>query len=260
MPTDFRTLLWLLKLGALVNFYLLAETFRLPSGAADPHIVIPAQILFVVSAYRCVFPNRYKDNVVLHNTVLSSTLVTRFLATLVEVSWIYQFSYVLRLLNTGDVGWVDTLSWLMVALVVMSQAFVWCAILAGRLLLYFYEELGWALIFVANTIASAYLYVTTSGLGERELLLQLSLLFGAAYLPWQLFHLRALSADANTREQGAALSVEMVTAGLRRSLHDKRPATDADSWGGIIGLTWMTAYWASLIPLWVHQVVVATAR
>ena len=138
MPTDFTTLLWLLKLGALINLYFLASTLRLPPGLADAHIVVPAQILFAVSAYRCLFPNRYKDNVVLHATPLSSTLVTRLLATCVEVAWIYQFSYVIRLLNIDDVGWVDALSWMMVAQVVISQVFVWGAILTERLALYFF--------------------------------------------------------------------------------------------------------------------------
>jgi hypothetical protein len=260
MPTDFKILLWLLKLGALINLYLLANTLRLPSGSADAHIVVPAQILFAVSAYRCLFPNRYKDNVVLHDTPLSSTLVTRLLATLVELAWIYQFSYVIRLLNVGDVGWVDALSWLMVAQVVVSQGFVWCAILTGRLALYFYEELGWALIFGINTVASAFLYWTVESFGGREILLQLNLLFGLVYLPWQFIHLRSLRADAKTGDEREVLTWKRVASRLRRSFHEKKQSTDAASWGGLVGLTWMTAYWASLVPLWVHQVVMVFAR
>ena len=260
MPADFTTLLWLLKLGALINLYFLANTFQLPPGAADPHIVIPAQILFAVSAYRCLFPNRYKDNVVLHDTLLSSTLVTRLLATFVEVAWIYQFSYVLRLLNVDGVGWVDALSWLMVGQVVISQGFVWGAILSGRLVLYFYEELGWAVIFAANTVASACLYWTVDALAGREVLLQLNLLFGLVYLPWQFIHLRALRADAKTSDESEALTWEVLASGLRRALHETNRATDAASWGGLVGLIWMVAYWASLIPLWVHEVVMVSAR
>ena len=94
-------------------------------------IVIPAQILFAVSGYRCLFPNRYKDNVVLHPSPLSSTLVTRVLATFAEVAWIYQFSHVIRLLDLEQVGWVEVLSWLMVLQVVVSQFFVWGAIATG---------------------------------------------------------------------------------------------------------------------------------
>jgi hypothetical protein len=258
MPADFGILLWLLKLGALINLYLLANTLRL-SDAADAHIVVPAQILFVVSAYRCLFPNRYKDNVVLHDTPLSSTLVTRLLATIVEVAWIYQFSYVIRLLNVYDVGWVDALSWLMVGQVVVSQGFVWGAILTGRLALYFYEELGWALIFGANSVASAFLYWTVESFGGREILLRLNLLFGLVYLPWQFTHLRALRADARAGDEREVLTWKLVASRLRRSFHERNQSTDAVSWGGLVGLTWMTSYWASLIPLWVHQVVMAFA-
>jgi hypothetical protein len=156
MPNDCAVFLWILKLGAFVNLYFLANTHALRSVEADPHIVIPAQILFAVSGYRCLFPNRYKDNVVLHASLLSSTLVTRVLATFAEVAWIYQLSHVIRLLNLELVGWVEALSWLMVLQVVISQLFVWGAISTGRLSLYFHEEVGWFVIFVANTIASAH--------------------------------------------------------------------------------------------------------
>jgi hypothetical protein len=259
MSKDFTIFLWLLKLGALANIYFFASTLALKSGATDPHIIIPAQILFAVSAYRCVFPNRYKDNIVLHATVLSSTLVTRTLATLVEVAWIYQFSHVIRSLNVEHVGWVDALSWLMLLEVVVSQIFVWFAILSGRLLPYFYEELGWAVIFVANTVASAYLYTSLESFGGRETLLQLNLFFGGVYLPWQVIHLRTLRADARTHEGMAEarprVTRELLASGLSRAFRETNRATDAKSWGGIVGLTWMTAYWATLIPYWIHLVV-----
>jgi hypothetical protein len=258
MPSDFTPFLWLLKLGALVNLAFLANTFAPGPGEADPHILIPAQILFAVSAVRCLFPNRYKDNVVFHASPLSSTLVTRVLATFAEVAWIVQFSHVLRLLNLEHVGWVTLLSWFMVFQVVLSQGFVWGAILTGRPSLYFFEEVGWALIFVANTIASAYLYQTLDHPGGREHLLQLNLLFGIVYLPWQLIHLRALRADARQSEASTGpnppVTRSLVVGHLRRSFHERNRATDAASWGGLVGLTWMTAYWATLIPMWVHQV------
>jgi hypothetical protein len=260
MPTDFTIFLWLLKLGALINLYFLANTLRLPPGAVDAHIVVPAQILFAVSAYRCLFPNRYEDNVVLHATPLSSTLVTRVLATFAEVAWIYQFSHVIRLLNVDGVAWVDALSWLMVVQVVISQGFVWSAILTGRLALYVYEELGWAVIFAANTFASAFLYWTVDTFDGREILLELNLLFGLVYLPWQLIHLRALRAEAKAVHAGEPLTPELLRQNLRRSFHETNRSTDSASWGGLVGLTWMTAYWASLIPLWIHQVVMAFAR
>jgi hypothetical protein len=260
---DFTIFLWLLKLGALVNLYFLSQIFALPAGEIDLQIVVPAEILFVVSAYRCVFPNRYKDNIVLHPSILSSTFVTRVLATFVEVAWIYQFSHVIRLLNIESVGWVEALSWLMVIQVLISQIFVWGAILTRRLSFYFYEEMGWGVIFIANTIASAFLYLTVDGLGGGETLLQLNLLFGVIYLPWQLIHLRALRADASATDAAvmpdARRGWPLIADNLRESLYKQNRATDAESWGGFVGLIWMTAYWAAIIPMWVHHVVQVTA-
>ena len=209
--------------------------------------------------YRCLFPNRYKDNVVFHDSPLSSTFVTRLLATVAEVAFIYQFSHVIRLLNVDHVGWVDALSWVMVLQVVISQGFVWGAILTGRFMPYFYEELGWGIIFAANTIASAYLYATVDTIGGREILLQLNLLFGFVYLPWQFIHLRVLLADARKRgesaEPGTAVTWGLLAKGLGESIHVRNRARDAEAWGGIVGLTWMVSYWAALIPVWVHYVV-----
>ena len=245
MSSDVSLFLWLLKLGALVNLALLFGTLGLP--APDPQAVVPAQILLAVSAFRCLFPNRYLHNVVFHDTALSSIFLTRVLATCSEVAYIFLFSHVIRVLNTGRVGWVDALSWLMVAQVVVSQGFVWSAIGTRRLGLYFYEELGWFVIFVANTIASGYLYATVGTLGDARILIQLNLLFGAVYLPWQVFHLRSLRAEVTPG------SVNW-TEGLRDAIHERNRRTDAGSWGGLIGLTWMVAYWAALIPIWVSYI------
>jgi hypothetical protein len=43
--------------------------------------------------------------------------------------------------------------------------------------------------------------------------------------------------------------------GLMQAVRVKTRRTDADSWGGLIGLTWMTGYWATLIPMWVYYIV-----
>ena len=76
------------------------------------------QILFAVSAYRCLFPVRFEHNVVFHDSIFSSIFVTRLLATFSEIALIFLFSHVLRLLNIDKVEWVSALSWLMVAQVV----------------------------------------------------------------------------------------------------------------------------------------------
>jgi hypothetical protein len=264
LPNDFTIMLWLLKLGAFINLYFLANSFALEASTTDPQIVIPAQILFAVSAYRCLFPVRYKDNVVFHDSAFSSIFLTRLLATFAEVAFIYQFSHVIRLLNVDHVGWVNALSWLMVVQVVISQWFVWGAILTGGLMLYYYEELGWAVIFAANTIASAFLFATTDTLAGGEILLHLNLLFGLIYLPWQFVHLRVLRADAtsggDTVEPGTGPTWTSLANGLDRSIRVRNRASDGKAWGRLVGLTWMASYWATLIPMWVNQVVVVASR
>jgi len=78
--TDYTIFLWLLKLGAAANLYFLVNTTAL-IGRVDTRIILPAQILFAVSVYRCLFPVRYEDNIVFHDSPLSSVFVTRLLAT-----------------------------------------------------------------------------------------------------------------------------------------------------------------------------------
>ena len=80
MTKDLKIFLWVLKLGALVNIYFLGRTFVQPLASMDVHVVIPAQILFAVSAFRCIFPVRYKDNIVFHDFPLSSIFLTRLFA------------------------------------------------------------------------------------------------------------------------------------------------------------------------------------
>jgi hypothetical protein len=259
-PTgDYTNALSLLKLGAIVNLYFLAMT--LGSGAADPYVVLPALILFAVSAYRCLYPVRYEHDVVFHASLFSSIFVTRLLATFAEVAWIFLFAYILRLFNLNHVGWVTALSWLMVAQVVISQCFVWTAILTERLELYFYEESGWLLIFTANAIASAYLYLTIGGaLGGKEVLLLLSVLFGIAYLPFETAHLASLRAEMKRNPSPAANNASMpilrrLATDVTRSMMVKNPRTDAASWGGFVGMLWMYGYCATLVPLWMYYIV-----
>lgn len=253
MPKDFTVALWLLKLGTPLNLYFLARTLDADVAVAGAAFVIPAQILFAVSAYRCLFPNRYLDDVVLHDTLLSSTLVTRVLATFAEVAWIFLLSHVLRWSNLERVGWIDLLSWLMVVQVVLSQFFVWGAILTQRRSLYVYEEAGWFAIFVANTVSCFCLYAGHEVEGGRALLLQISLVFGLGYLPWQLLHLRQLVREAKRADSPSR--GEGLRSRVREALLVRRRTSDAEAWGGVIGLTWMASYWATLIPAWVFLMV-----
>jgi hypothetical protein len=261
---DFTLFLWLLKLGAVVNLWFLANTLVPPASAVDPHLLVPARILFAVSAFRCLFPNQYKGNVVLHDTPLSSIFLTRLLATFAEVAFIYQLSHVLRLLNVERLGWVDALSWLMVVQVVISQCFVWGAILSGRLALYFWEELGWAILVAANALASAGLWPGRAALGDAAILLQINLLFGVVYLAWQVANLRLQIADARrageTLWPSTRVSWSQLREGLQRSLRERHPTTDAKAWGGLVVLLWMAGYFATLLPLWAHQIVAVFSR
>jgi hypothetical protein len=262
MTRDYSIFLWLMKLGTLVNIYFIVNTLLLASGA-DLYVVLPAQILFLVSAYRCLFPVRYEHNVVFHDSLFSSIFLTRLFATLSEIAYIFLFSHVLRVLNVNEVGWIDILSWLMVAQVVVSQCFVWTAILTEKFEFYFYEELGWGFIFAANTLASVYLYLSAGTRGSREVLLILNLLFGILYLPWQSIHLTSLRAEARKNRTKVRADLQspgtILMNGLRRAVHVKNRRADAESWGGVIGLTWMTAYWATLIPMWTYYIVTALA-
>src|SRR5262245_43880560 len=124
MSRDYTLLLWLLKLGVPLNAYFLLNT----PDAGDPLIVEPARIFFAVCAFRCLFPVRYEHNIVFHDSIVSSIFLTRFLATVAEIAYIFLFSHVLRVLDTEHVAFVSALSWLMVAQVVISQLFVWAAI------------------------------------------------------------------------------------------------------------------------------------
>jgi hypothetical protein len=254
MLADYAVPLWLLKLGALPNLYFLARTMTVDAAA---YVVVPAQIFFAVAAYRCLFPVRYEHYVVLHDSVFSSVFATRTLATFSEVAYIFLLACVLQRFNVENVGWVNIVAGLMVVQVVICQVCVWVAILLERFDFYFHEELGWLFMYAANTIASAYLYFTIDALAaDRQLLLQWNLFFGVFYAPFQVVNLRAVLAQA--RRQGdrrVPWTLERLSTGLRRSIELKNRRTDAESWGGLVGLIWMTGYWGTVLPLWVYAIV-----
>jgi hypothetical protein len=47
---------------------------------------------------------------------------------------------------------------------------------------------------------------------------------------------------------------ELLAKGLAESIHARNQTSDADAWGGFIGLTWMAAYWATLLPMWLNHI------
>ena len=74
--------------GAFTNAWCFYVTYALHPQTPD-EILIPAQVFILVCGFRCIFPNRYNEQVVLHDTWLSSIWLTRFLATFAEVFWLF---------------------------------------------------------------------------------------------------------------------------------------------------------------------------
>ena len=256
MRADFAGVLWALKFGAVTNALLIVSLLSTPR--AEGTVLAPALVLLSVSAFRCVFPNRYRGQVVLHDTVFSSIFWTRVLATLAEVGFIFLLSLLLRSSRIDGGGGVAVLSGSMVGLVVVAQGLVWRAILTQRAIWFFYEEICWFLIFVANTLASAVLIVGGAASETNgAMLLDWNLVFGAFYLPWQVFHLRALWREALPGAAPSGPRAKPWREGLRDARCRRARHTDAAAWGGVIGAVWMVAYWAAVIPVWVHQVALA---
>jgi len=237
-----------------------------PLGAAPAGILLGARILWVVSAFRCLFPVLYRGRIAFHDTFLSSVFVTRFLATFSEIAYISQLALALHLINAAvpqPVAWIEAVAVAMVVLVTTAQCFVWGAILADSPMLFFYEELCWEILFAAHTLASAYLRWTLADrLGASAVagLLNFNIGFGLLYLPWQVAHLKMELADARAAKPSPRASLgARLRAGLSRAIFVRNPSRSFTAWRGWVGLTWMTAYWATLIPLWVYRVVVAMA-
>ena len=133
------------------------------------------------------------------------------------------------------------------------------AILTGRNIFYFYEELRWWFIYSINTIISIYLYTTVKNFNDKELLIQLNIIIGFLYLLWQIIHLKSLwikrkitSNKNNTKDN---FTVNLILNGLNQSIYKMKKTTRTVDWGGIIGITWMTCYWATLIPFWIYLII-----
>lgn len=253
----YKFFLHLLKIGTLFNLYFLLTTFFEPFKSVDIYILLPAQIFFFVSAFRCLFPTRYTNYSVLHDSFLSSIFITRVFATFSEVTYIYLFSYNLRLLNYNQVYLVDIFSWIMVLQVIISQFFVWSAILTEKHKYYFYEEIGWLVIFIINTFASIFLLFNVEIIDEKIFLIQLNIAFGMLYLPWQVIHLKSIKSrikqnDDLDQTEGTTIS---LVQGLIKSIQKKYVTTKSADWGGLIGMMWMAGYWATIIPLWIFVII-----
>ena len=256
MQGDLRSFLYALKIGTITNLFFVVHALTLPAEQRDPHLVVPGAILFSVSAWRCFFPNRYEGNRVLHDTVLSSAFLTRVLATFSEVAYVYFLAYALTRLDPVGRPGIQAIAIGMVLAATVSQGFVWTAILTGRYRLYVYEEVGWGLLFLGNTVGATWLLAAGTSNDDSRLLLIMALVFGAGYLPWQAFHLRFLAKNADTQEAGPTPEVAAASMAdrVRAALFVRERTTSGESWGGIIGATWMAAYWVLIIPVWMHVI------
>ena len=74
-----------------------------------------------------------------------------------------------------------------------------------------------------------------------------------------MVHLRALLLKA--KDQGVNENIygyitgKMLIIGLKKSIKIKILTTKSEAWGGVIGMMWMAAYWAILIPVWIYLIV-----
>ena len=254
----YKSLLLFLRVGVFSNLILFFLTLNYVNNDVDPFIMIPTQILLVVSAYRCLFPVNYASKAVILDSIFSSVFITRFVVTVVEIVYIYAFSQVIRIINADQFLIVDIFSWIMVAQVIVSQFFCWGAILIKYERLYFYEELGWFIIFLCNAIASAILFSLDLTSGHYTLLI-LNLIFGALYLPWQVFHLKSITnrinRDDNIKQQVFDLNSNKVLGELQKSFQERKLSFDQSDWGGVVGMMWMYGYWILIIPVWMFFII-----
>ena len=47
----------------------------------------------------------------------------------------------------------------------------------------------------------------------------------------------------------------LIISILKKSIKIKILTTKSEAWGGVIGMMWMAAYWAILIPVWIYLIV-----
>lgn len=248
--------------GALTNAVLLYWTFDLHEDVPCD-ILFTAQVFIAVCGFRCVFPNRYNDNVVLHDTWLSSIWITRVLATFSETFWLYQLSVLNRDLNAirgnGPLVWIDIASWLMAFLCCFAQCCVWSSLTFQTDILMWYEEFNWALMFILNTSVNLTFFFTGDiyGADPRWQCVWISLLFGAIYLPFQIGgHLPyIMNADRRDRHKKEKINLDFkqVKKGCLRMMTHRKPSTTSQDWGDSVGAFWMFGYWI-LEPVWLFLV------
>ena len=67
------------------------------------------------------------------------------------------------------------------------------------------------------------------------------------------WHLTSLQLDAKTKRIGElqkCITLKMLVKGLYQSIQMKNQSSKLQDWGGIVGIIWATAYWATVMPVW----------
>ena len=252
----FSLFLYGLKLGSFTNGYLIWKTFSMEN--VDWCFLIPCQILAAVNLYRCTFPLRYHNSIVLHDNFLTSVFATRLLATFSEIAYIYELSCVIHDLNHDNIPMINYLAWMMVGLSTSGQCFVWSAIISGRPGLMFFEETCWGILFLINTGLNGYFYWLYYGMGvyssSKEQLMMISIIFGILYLPWQfLFHIPIFYQQRKI-DSGKGKKDDKKRGVWCKGLFTRNKSVNSKDWGGIVGIIWMVGYWIC-IPYWMYLIV-----
>ena len=245
-----------LLLGAIPNLFLLNHLLTLQPQAGRELMVTAAQVYVAVNCFRCCFPNRYSGNVVLHDTPLSSILLTRSLATFSEMAHLCTLAAVALDMNAGGrrEEWIQIGAQALPFLCAAAQCLVWSSLLLETESLMWWEEALWAAMFVLNTSINASFYAA----GQSGALVTLSLVFGVLYLPWQCgLHLPSIPCPKGPPALGE-VTWERIKRGAAKAAFTMDPTKDAEKWGGAVGAVWMISYWI-LMPWWMALIADAYA-
>lgn len=243
--------------GAISNAYLLYKLATI-SSTASPHALIPAQILALVSGFRCIFPNRYNDCVVWRDSFLSSIFLTRFMCTISEMVYIYQFSWFLREVSAQAGVVCDVINysaWAMVIFCALGQTFCWISIIYRTNGYFWHEEFCWAVLMGINMVISIYLFVSgevhekvANGEISESIVtgLKISLWFSLFYMPFQcLFHVPMLKDPTPELDT----SFQNTVFGLKKAVFYRQKTNETRAWGGVVGALWMVGYFVAM-PCW----------
>ena len=112
-------------------------------------------------------------------------------------------------------------------------------------------------------VCSLYLYlnIESDTINHYYSLIYINLIFGAIYLPWQLLHLRSIKLRTDDKNVNNIINLKIKWSSIKQGFNDsinfKKVSYNLQDWGGMIGLTWMVCYWATLIPGWLYYIIIS---